>query len=381
MSHICTIILETEKVSLVPPRSPCLTSSAAHTIQRQQRTLPRPIARENELSPSSSPEECRDHRSTTSIVPIIRPHTRPQFTPSHTLSRRHATEIDTEDSYFPPMQTPRGRSSNDLRKKVHGIYVLPVSPALSSSSSTTTNTDEMTKNSSNTMPIRALRHISSSVNVHGESMPRGIKNDSFADSPQPKDRTLPRSHGGTLRRIQAPAQPPPLPPPMAHQHHLNNGRSFVDQHDGQPSTNMDLDADAIALRFSCQKIYGTHAENQMARAPPPPVPCRAQKPNVLPIGFEGLNPRTMPSDIIGFRMMAEPSPHEDHLDHAWPKPPESMTTSEISGPPQTLPPSIPYDRLHHDHLIPTVLMRQNSSTNFFQHARFDARTMFSESET
>ncbi len=79
--------------------------------------------------------------------------------------------------------------------------------------------------------------------------------------------------------------------------------------------------------------------------------------------------------------MVEASPQDDYSEHNWPKPPESMTTSEISGPPQPLPPSIPYDRLHHDHLMPTVLMRQNSTTNFFQHHRFGEHTMLTESQT
>jgi hypothetical protein len=143
---------------------------------------------------------------------------------------------------------------------------------------------------------------------------------------------------------------------------------------------MDLDPDTIALRFNSQKIYGAIEENQLKKAPPPPVPCRAQKPTVLPIGFEALTTTTQP-DVIGFRVMMESSPQEDYSEHTWPKPPESMTTSEISGPPQPLPPSIPYDRLHHDHLIPTVLMRQNSTTNFFQHHRFGEHSMLTESQT
>ena len=380
------INLEAEKLALVPPRSPCLTSSATHTIQRQQQqqrslphTLPRPSSHEKKIS--SSQEESHDQRSHTSIVPIIRQHTRPSCTSTQTLPRRHVNEIDTEDSYFPPMQIPRIQNSNDFRKKIHGIYVLPVSPALSSSSSTTTNTDEMTKaNTSNTMPIRSLRHISSSIQMQKESNPsRGIKNDSFADSPQTKDRTLPRSQAGTLRRVQPPAQPPPLPPPMANIH-LNQIQSFLNHHDDQTrfspqSTSIELDPHAIALRLSSQKIYGT-------KAPPPPVPCRSQKPMMIPIGFEGLTPsHPPPSDLIGFRAMMESSLQEDCVDHSWPKPPESMTTSEISGPPPVLPPSIPYDRLHHDHLIPTVLMRQSHTSSFFQQHRFDEHQMFNESET
>lgn len=395
------VIVEAEKLALVTPRSPCLTSSTTHTIQRQQtrplpHTLPRPSTNEKKtLHVSSSNDESRDEHCRTSIVPIHRQQSRPPCTSTHTLPRRHhPNEIDTEDSYFPPMQTPpRRQNSNDFRKKIHGIYVLPVSPALSSSSSsTTTNTDEMNKASnSNTMPIRSLRHISSSIQMQKDTnSPRGIKNDCFADSPQTKDRTLPRSHGGTLRRVQPPAQPPPLPPPMA-QFHMNHQQAFLSHHDDQTtfshqSTRIDLDPDVIALRLSSQKIYGT-------KAPPPPVPCRTQKPTLMPIGFESFNTSSQsgaapppplpppPLDMIGFQSLIESSMQDDFVDHSWPKPPESMTTSEIGGPPPVLPPSIPYDRLNHDHLIPTVLMRQNQTNTFFQHHRFDGPNLFSESET
>lgn len=387
---LCSSHTETEKVALMPPRSPCLTS-AANTIQRQRRDLSNTLSRhpsnDNEKS-SSFPEESKDHHSNISIVPIIRQHSRPHFTPTHTLTRQHRTDVDTDDidnhhhHHFRSSQTSRCRAPVDFRKKVHGIYVLPVSPALSSSSSTT-NTDETTiKNASNTMPIRSIRHLSSSINIHNDSTCRGIKNDSFSDSPQPKDRTLPRSHAGTLRRVQPPSQPPPLPPT---QFHFNDVRSSINSNNEKSTfqhqcATLDLDPDTIALRFSSQKIYGAMEENQMKKAPPPPVPCRSQKPMVLPIGFEGLTTTTQP-DVLGFRVMIESSSPDEYSEHTWPKPPESMTTSEISGPPQPLPPSIPYDRLHHDHLIPTVLMRQNSTTNFFQHHRFGEHTILTESET
>lgn len=371
-------LLETEKVALMPPRSPCLTS-AANTIQRQRRELTGTLSRhpsdEHEKSATFS-EELKDHRSNVSIV---RQQSRPHFTPTHTLTRQHHTD-QIDHQHLP---STHSHPPQDFRRKVHGIYILPVSPALSSSSSTT-NTDEMIKNGANTMPIRSHRHLSSSINVHHDSVCRGFKNDSFADSPQPKDRTLPRSHGGTLRRVQPPAQPPPLPPTIA-QLHFNDARSSMNSNHEKlsfqhQSATLDLDPDTIALRFQSQKIYGTMEENSMKKVPPPPVPCRSQKPMVLPIGFESLTPTRHP-DPIGFRMTSESSPQEDYSEHAWPKPPESMTTSEISGPPQPLPPSIPYDRLQHDHLIPTILMRQNSTTSFFQHHRFGEHTMLTESET
>ncbi|CAF0733594.1 unnamed protein product [Adineta steineri] len=390
---LCSSHSETEKVALVSPRSPCLTSTA-NTIQRQRHQLSNTLSRhpfdENEKPiPITFHEELKDHRSNTSIVPIVRQHARPNFPPSHTLTQHHRADIDLDNidnHHFSSTQTPRSRAPVDFRKKVHGIYVLPVSPALSSSSSTT-NTDEIIKNSSNTMPIRSLRHISSSINVHNDSICRGIKNDCFADSPQPKDRTLPRSHAGTLRRTQPPpSQPPPLPPPTNVQLHFNDIRLTNASHNDissfrHQSVTMDLDPDTIALRFNNnQKIYVTAEENQLKKPPPPPVPCRSQKPIALPIGFEGLT-TTQQNDIIGFRVPIESSPQDDCSEHTWPKPPESMTTSEIGGSPQPLPPSIPYDRLHHDHLIPTVLMRQNSTINFFQHHRFGEHTMLTESET
>lgn len=398
-AFFCVFYLETEKVTLVPPKSPCLTSGV-NTIQRQRRPYPinfsHPPSDGNEKCSPSFSEESKDHRSNNiSIIPIARQHSRPHFTPTHTLKQEHHhhhnlhqshTDVDTKDiekHNFSSIQQFNSKGVHEFRKKVHGIYVLPVSPTLSSSSSTT-NTDEMIKNSSNTMPIRSLRHISSTNNVHNDSTCRGIKNISFADSPQPKDRTLPRSHGSTLKRVQPPSQPPPLPPAIS-QLHFSDVRSSIGfdnekssyQHQ---SATIDLDHNAIALRFSSQKLYGKIEENQVKKSAPPPVPCRSQKPTILPIGFEGLTTQLSP-DPIGFRIAIESSPQDDYSEHTWPKPPDSMTTSEISGPPQPLPPSIPYDRLHHDHLIPTVLMRQNSTNTFFQHHRFAEHTMLTESET
>lgn len=302
------------------------------------------------------------------------------------MTRQHHTDVDINDidkHNFASIQSSRSRATGDFRKKVHGIYVLPVSPTLSSSSSTT-NTDEIIKSGSTTMPIRSLRHISSSVNVHNDSICRGIKNNSFADSPQPKDRTLPRSHGSTLRRVQPPSQPPPLPPAIS-QLHFNDVRSSMEfnhekstfQHQ---SATLNLDHETIALRFNTQKIYGQMEENHLKKAPPPPVPCRSQKPTIIPIGFEGLTTTTHP-DVIGFRVSVDSSPQEDYSEHQWPKPPESMTTSEISGPLHTLPASIPYDRLHHDHLTSSVLKVRDNTTNFFQNHRFGEHTMLTESET
>ena len=339
---------------------------------------------------SSSHEESREkHASHISIVPIVHAPSRPGCTSKSTLAQRHQIDTDPEDSYFPPMHTPHSRISNDFRKKVHGIYVLPVSPALSSSSSSaTTNTDDMIKAGSSTMPIRSKRHIASNLNVNHESTSQGIKNDCFTDSPQPKDRTLPRSHAGTLRRLhQAPTQPPPLPPLTSHPS-ANALRSFIERQTDKISfehqhPQIDLDPDAIALRFSSQTIYGAHRDHQTPKVPPPPVPNRSQKPSVIPIGFEGLT--ATHSDRIGFRAMIESLPQDEYSEHAWPNPPESMITSDMTNPSPNPQSSISYDRLHHDHAISHISVRQNLTTSFFHHHRqqqhFPSHSMFSESET
>jgi hypothetical protein len=279
---------------------------------------------DNETS-TSSLEQSRDHRSKISIVSINRQHSR---------LYRHHTEIESEDlndHYFSPTQIANSRTSGDYRRKVHDVYVLPVSPTLSSSSSTT-NTDERIKAGSNTMPIRSGRYLSSLANSHDDFTNRGIRNNCFAESPQPKHRTLPRSHAGTLQHIQPPLQPPPLPPTIA-QIHFNNNDTSSFQHQSTV-----VDSDAITLRFN------TIDKNQMKNAPqPPPVPCRSQK----------------------------PSPRDDYPEHAWPKPSGSMPTLEINELS-----SIPYD-----HLIPSVTMRQNSTTNFSRQYRHIEPSMLTESET
>ena len=373
---------------MVSPRSPCLKNTS-NTISRQRHQVPTTLSHypsnDNE-KPSSFVEESRDHCSNISIMPIVHQHSRSHFTPTHTLTRQHRPDADVDDvgtRNASLVQTSCSRIPVDLRKKIHGIYVLPVSPALSSSSSTT-NTDEAIKSGSNTMPIRFLRHVSSSINVHNDSACRGVKNDSYADSPLPKDRTLPRSHAGTLRRIQPPSQPPPLPPIMS-QIDTNDARPSVDCNNDKSSiqhhsATTNLNPDTINLRLNNQQVCSKIQENQLKKASPPPVPCRSQKPIILPIGFERLTTTVQPDDI-GFRVAVELSPQDDYSEHIWPKPPESMTTSEISGAPQPLAPSIPYDRLHHDHLIPTVLMRHDGATNYFEHHRFGEHRLLTESET
>jgi hypothetical protein len=314
--------LETEKVALMSPKSPCLSSSVGNTIQRQKRRIPNS---DNNKTLSSSLEQSRDQYS------------RSKFS----STQRYHTKIDN-DSYFSTSHITSSRTPVDFRKKIHDIYVLPVSPTLSSSSSTTTNTDEIRKPNSNTMPIRSRRHLLSSINTHNDLTYHGIKNDSFADSPLPKNRTLPRSHAGTLRRIQPPSQPPPLPPT-----HFNDKNKHH------------FDRDTITYIIE---------ENQIKKTLPPPVPCRSQKPSVLSIGFEEI---TKQVDKIGIQIMTESSPQNDYSEHTWPNPPDSLSTSQISGPL-----SIPYD-----HLIPTIIMHQNSTPNFFHQYRSDEHSMLTESET
>jgi len=306
--------LETEKVALMPPTSPCLSSSVVNTNQRQKsKPMRHYLSNDNETS-SSSPEQLRDHRSNISII-----------------SRHHQTKFDTaHHHYFSPSEL---RTPVSFRKKIHDIYVLPVSPDLSSSSSTT-NTDEIIRTNSNTMPIQSRRDI------HNNSTFHGIKNDCFTESPQSKNRTLPRLHAGTLRRVPPPSQPPPLPPIISPFH--EDKSSFQHQ------------VSAVNLE-----------ENQMKKPHPPPVPYRSQKPSRLPISFEEL---TKQSD---FRFQIESSPQNDYAEHAWPNPPESMSTSQLSGPL-----SIPYD-----HLVPNIVMHQNNTTTFFHQYRPNEHSMLTESDT
>lgn len=346
---------------MVSPRSPGLSSKTTHPLSRHRQPLPDAITQhstdDTEIS-SSSPEQARPHPTPISIIPIGRHSSR-----SRIDSRRghHPTMINPTDSdhhYFSPTQLTQSRTPLNFRKKVHGIYVLPVSPTLSSSSSSMTTADEKQNHGSNTMPIRSRR----SINV---SRSQGIKNQSFDESPQPKGRTLPRLHGQTLKTLP-PSQPPPDPP-------------------FKPSIN--LDPSRLELRFCKENIYGTTDDCLVNKSTAPPVPCRAQKPTLLPIGFQEFTSR---NEKIGFRSMVESSPNDDSSEHTWPKPPESMTTSQISGhvpaamPPMPLSPSIPYDRLHHDHLIPTVILRQHTMTNFIQfplHTADGEHSMLTESDS
>ena len=324
---------------MVSPRSPCLSSKTAQTLSRPRRTLPDAITQhstdDTEIS-SSSPEPSRTHIAPISIRPVGRDSTRTQM----------VERTDPDNHYFSPHQmTPR-----EFRRKVHGIYVLPVSPTLSSSSSSLSHADEKHHHSSRTMPNRSFAS-------------RGVKNQSFDESPRPKGRTLPRSPHNGLKSIP-PSQPPPDPP------------LFVAQQ--RKASTIDLDASALEFRFCRENIYGTAEDCLMKKSSAPPVPCRTQKPTVLPIGFEELK---MHRENIAWRSTIESSPNDDSSEHVWPKPPESMTTSQISG---ILPsPSIPYDRLHHDHLIPTVLLRQQMMTNCVQLPRHgpNEHSMFTESDS
>ncbi|CAF3977201.1 unnamed protein product [Rotaria sp. Silwood2] len=338
----------------MPPKSPCLSTNIPNRIQRQKCQLGNPISQnssDDNATSLSSIEQSRDDQSNISIIPINRHHSRSYLT----SPRRHHTKENIShinNDYFSQNQISSSQVAVDFRKRVHGIYVLPVSPALSSSSSIT-NTDEIIKNRSKTMPSRSRRHLSSSssstttANIHHDSTYCGIQNDCFTDSPKPKDRTL--------RYIKPPSQPPPLPPIISQVHFNNNDKSSLKHH----STTSNLNLNSIALHFSIID------ENQMKKVSPPPVPYRLRKPSQLPSGLEELTNQT------SFKFIAESSPQGDCSEHTWPKPPEFMSTSEISGPL-----SISYDPL-----IPTTDMHQNSTTNIFHQYQHDEDSMLTESET
>lgn len=349
--------LETEKIALVSPRSPCPSSRTTNTIPHQRRLHAQHSVDETEISPSSAVQTHRNHPSIVSIIPMGRQSTRAQPANIHT--------VEVDHHYFSPTELTRSRTPIDFRKKAHIVYVLPVSPALSSSSSTT-NPDEMIRTGSSTMPIRSRRQLSSSINTHHQSTSRGIKNQSFDQSPQPKTRTLPRSQNNTLQHTSPPSQPPPLPPALD----FNNVHASKSVSERKLAS-MGLDPSALSLRFCNENIYGPVDDHQMKKSAPPPVPCRMQKPMVLPIGFE---------ELITQAMVQSPC-HDECSEHSWPKPPEALTASQISGPPQTLSPSIPYDRLHHEHLISDGAMRHQSTSSFFHLARHGDHSMLTESDT
>jgi len=300
------VILEPESMTLMPAKSPCFSSNTARTHLQSQGKLRVHYSSDEHEPSSSSHKQLQDHKSTISIVPIIHEH-----------SRSRPNENESENHYF---ATSECQSPVEFRKKIHDIYILPVSPnlsTLSSSSSSIVHSEDHSKiHHSNTMPHRSRKY---------QTTNRGIENDCFDDSPKPTNRTLPRSHTNTARRIQAPSEPPPLPP-----------------------TNVQLSV--VELEQNSVKIA----------QPPPPVPCRSQKPSVLPIGFEEI---IQQSDQIGFRLMTDnSSPQTDSSEHSWPNPPESMSTSQVS---QRL--SIPYD-----HLMPTFIMHQY---------RHNEHSMLTESDT
>lgn len=285
----------------MPPTSPTLSSRVTNTSQRQHS--------KSNLHQSSSPEQCRDHSSSISVIPI----------------KRHHAHFDTETHhYFSPNEL---RTSSNLRKKMHDIYVLPISPALSSSSSIT-NADDMIKTNSNTMSIQSRRYLSSTHHTHQDDTFDGVKNDCFTDSPPIQNRTLPRLQTDTLRRTPAPSQPPPLPP----------------IHDEKSSF-------PITLRFRSVEPIPT------TKSHPPPVPCRTQKPSNIPIDFEQR-----------VDLSADSSPTDDRSEHAWPNPPESMSTSQISRPA-----SIPYD-----HLTSHPIIHLHSNTRYFPEFQ---HSMLTESNT
>lgn len=344
-----------EKVALVPPKSPCLSLNHGQSFSRSKR-LPQKSIGNNSTDDTdisvSSPEQKRNINGQISIIPLGRE-----------SSRSNRSDLDDENHYFTATQIIRSRAPIDFRKKVHGIYVLPVSPSLSSSSSsTTTNTDDHVRTGSSTMPIRSRRQLTSSL----KRQQYGIKNQCFTDSPRTLNRTLPRSHGNTLRRTPAPSQPPPLPP-------IENQSNDIQQ--------FSMDNKKVELRICNENIYGmTDNQSTTKKSAPPPVPSRTQKPLVLSIGFEDLR---QANEQIGFRSMIDSTTHDDALDHSWPKPPESLTTSQISNCPQMLPTSISYDRLQHDHHTQSVgrCQTQTSMLHCFQLNEQFEHSMVNESDS
>ena len=349
--------LETEKVALVSPRSPGLSSSIPNTIQRQTRRPSGQIQHnssdDNEIS-LFSPRQLRSCQFNISSIPINR-HQSLSCLTSTRLGHTKKNIENINNGYFSPSQIVSSSNSVDFRPIFHGIYVLPVSPALSTSS-TTTNTEETVQTGSYVMPILSRKDSSSSTNIQKNSVSYGVQNESFTDSPKPKDRILSRSRASTVYHIQPFPQLPPLPPTISQLHVINKDKSSFQQH----STETVWKPNAISPNCS------TTNENEMKKASLPPVPCRLQKPSIVPPELNGFTDEVYE---ISFPLVAESSPQDNCFDNTWPKPPESVTTSEISGPL-----SIPYD-----HLIPTVLMHQNGTTNIVHQLQHDEHSILTAS--
>lgn len=335
----------------MPAASQSLSSNKPHRNQHTKCPLPDPRTHsssdDNDTSLSSL-EQSRDHQSNLSNIPINRHRSQLHLTSLRSYRRNNDID-DVNKDYFSPNQRTSSGVSIDFKKRVHGIYVLPVSPTLSSSSSMT-NTDEIIKSGSNTMPNLSRKHLSSLAGIHNGSTHCGIQNDCFTESPKAKDRIL--------RYIQPPSQPPPLPPTIP-QVPCNNVEKLIFQYH---STLSDANIDAVALHFKSMD------ENPKQKKLPPPVPSRSQKPSLLAIDLEELANQ---SDTLTYRFKEESSPQDDFSEHTWPKPPESMSASGIS-----VHPSIPYD-----HLLPTIIVHQNSTKNAFHQYRHEKHIMFADSDT
>ncbi|CAF2025630.1 unnamed protein product [Rotaria magnacalcarata] len=350
---LCSSHIETEKIALMPAKSPCSSSNVPIKIQRQTSKLPDRIlynlSDENDTSLSSI-EQSQDQQSAITIIPINRHHSRRHLTSPR---RHHKTDdVDhTKNDYFSPTQISTSQISIDFRKRINGIYVLPVSPTLSSSSSTI-NPDETKKFGSKTMPSRSGKIDSSSANIHHDFEFSGIQNNSFTDSPKSNDRIL--------RFIEPPTQPPPLPPIISQTNLCHNNKSSSSSKQHSAAVDLKLNINTLPLN--------TFEENKMKKTSAPPVACRTRKPLQLSIGLDEL---TNQSNENNFRLTLEPSPQDDCSERTWPQPPESLTTSIISRP----------SSISYDHLIPTIIMHQNSTTNRFHRHQHDADMILTESET
>ncbi|CAF0777402.1 unnamed protein product [Didymodactylos carnosus] len=382
---------ETEKVALMPPTSTLPHEQRSHTLK-------------NTSNSDETPATKRHRQMSSPVIPNKKHqrfhHSGPQddhidSLPSHLISN----DIRLPDSDRHVRSLSRSRAPYDLRKKINGVYVLPVSPALSSASSSSGKTAD-SKLSSNETPIRPLRNADISTVDDGERM--AFNNKGYGDSPQPKDRTLNRSQlrvttpNTTLRRTNNGLPPPPSQPPPSPPIHFSNNIRRSDDMLNKCAT-MGLDTNNFNMRFCQQSNYGTIRENSNNKHPPP-VPSRSQKP-MNAIGFEGIVMRQ--SDdyeaAIGFRRELIDQ-QENYLEHRypdqlpatsshWPVPPETNHDMSIIRHSQSTNPLPTGQTYNHLNLLPHVQVRnqvvqqhhrRRTVNEVFRH---EDQTMLTESDT
>lgn len=300
--------LETEKIALMPTRSSTIRMKIPNQKVPLDDRIQHNISIENDTTLSSLELSHDQQQSILSTIPINRHHSQ-SFVTSLQLHHDEDSNDHINNEYFLPTQLSLSQISVDLRKKVKGIYVLPVSPALSSSSSIR-NMDDIKNYDLKTMS-------------HKSRICFGIENKCFTDSPKSKDREL--------RFIQPPAQPPPLPPMVSQINLSNKDQSSLQQH------------------------------STLSRMNAPPVAFRTRKPLPTSIGLEAL------TNLLNEK---EPSPQDDSSERTWPKPPDSVRTSVISRP----------SSISYDHLMPTVVMHQNSTMNVLHQYQHDEDSILTESD-